>query len=236
MEKCYRGCGLDATYFSKKTGWRCHKSSSKCPVVKNKIGKSTSVTSKGRKQTPESRKKQSETLKRKYKSGELVMTEDRKQKIRESNIEHWNHTPRTPWNKGLTGAQEAWNKGLRKTEDPSVLDRDNPIYKDFRKYRNRVSTRTERTYTLHEAEINPNGYTRAKAGVVGAYHLDHIVSVRQGFELGLPVEALADKRNLQMLPWEENISKYDNKGKRVGSSQHDTEKLIQTLLKEYKEK
>lgn len=41
----------------------------------------------------------------------------------------------------------------------------------------------------------------------GGWHLDHIVSVRTGFEAGLPPEAVADLSNLRMIPAIENVRK-----------------------------
>lgn len=83
----------------------------------------------------ETKKKISDTLKRKYESGEIIttthsFTEEQKEKmsliskeIFENDENHtfkkynepWNKGKKgvqVPWNKGLKGAQEAWNKGL----------------------------------------------------------------------------------------------------------------------------
>lgn len=229
---CYRGCGNPATFYSKKTGWRCHKVSSRCPVVKAKIGKSNSVALQGKTQTQETKDKRAESLKKAYAEGRRD-PKDYAEKIREKNLEHWSKVKRVPWNKGKKGSQVAWNKGIKKEEMPHVLERDDPIYQDIRKYRNRISVRSERTYRKYEHEINPNGYVRARAGTDGAYHLDHIISVRQGFEIGLPVEAMSDKRNLKLIPWLSNIKKYDNKGMRNNSITVEVENLIEALKSEY---
>lgn len=85
----------------------------------------------------DSKKKISETLKRKYDSGEIkvIVTEDTKRKISQANkgriIDEaqkekisntlkgnipWNKGKKgvqVPWNKGIKGAQVAWNKGLK---------------------------------------------------------------------------------------------------------------------------
>ena len=79
--------------------------------------------------------------------------------------------------------------------------------KDFRRYRNRLKVLTEKTYTVYQDEINPNGYIRGVAGQEDAYHLDHIISARYGFDNDIPPEILARKENLQMLPWRDNIQK-----------------------------
>jgi len=44
-------------------------------------------------------------------------------------------------------------------------------------------------------------------GEEGAYTLDHIISLKKGFTEGIPPEQIGHIDNLQMLPWEENITK-----------------------------
>jgi len=48
---------------------------------------------------------------------------------------------------------------------------------------------------------------RGVNGQIGAYTLDHIISVKRGFIENIPAEKIGDISNLQMLPWEENITK-----------------------------
>lgn len=48
---------------------------------------------------------------------------------------------------------------------------------------------------------------RGVNGEEGAYTLDHKVSIRKGFLENIPAEKIANIENLQMLPWEENITK-----------------------------
>jgi hypothetical protein len=78
---------------------------------------------------------------------------------------------------------------------------------EYRRYSNRVHVLTRKIYEEHHTEINPNNYPRGLAGQAGIYHLDHIVSIRYGFDNNIPPEEIAVKENLQMLPWKENISK-----------------------------
>lgn len=78
---------------------------------------------------------------------------------------------------------------------------------EYRKYRNRVATLTKITYNQYKDIINPEGHTRAIAGVAGGYHLDHVISCREGFESNMPPEQISDVSNLQMLPWRDNIVK-----------------------------
>lgn len=48
---------------------------------------------------------------------------------------------------------------------------------------------------------------RGVNGEEGAYTLDHIISVKSGFMTNTSPEQIGDFSNLQMLPWEENITK-----------------------------
>ena len=48
---------------------------------------------------------------------------------------------------------------------------------------------------------------RGVNGQIGAYTLDHIISIRKGFIENIQAEKIGDISNLQMLPWEENITK-----------------------------
>jgi hypothetical protein len=156
---------------------------------------------KGHKPSKESIEKRRQKL-----IGHTVSEETRK-KISEKGKAYWSENSRTAWNKGLKGAQVPWNKGHRKRE-PVAAPKDD-VFASLQRYRNRVAVRTERTYNLFKEEINPQNLPRGKCGVPGAWQLDHITSVREGFEKRIPVEVISAKGNLQMLPWLENVRKYD---------------------------
>jgi len=208
MNCCYR-CGLPATYYiENKKEWACDKIPQKCPSVKSKIGKSNSIALKGRTAT----ETQKEALAR-SRVGRVV-PQDVRDRISKSNIETKNKMDIIPWNKGKKGLQVAWNKGLKKQESAEVLSRTDPAYSDFRKYRNRVAVRTRKTYELFKEEINPQNLPLGKCGIDGAYQIDHIITVRMGFEQGLLIEDISSKENLRIIPWLENIKKYDGKGLR----------------------
>jgi hypothetical protein len=72
-------------------------------------------------------------------------------------------------------------------------------------YKSAVTSLTEQTYTKHKESINPKKLPRGRAGEEGAYHLDHIVPKRFCFENGIPPEVCADRTNLQMIGWRENV-------------------------------
>ena len=53
----------------------------------------------------------------------------------------------------------------------------------------------------------PNVGKRGKAGVEGAYQLDHIIETSEGFVKGIHPKMIGDISNLQMITWEENNKK-----------------------------
>jgi hypothetical protein len=88
----------------------------------------------------------------------------------------------------------AWNK--------ATLDQGSLEY-----YRREIRTITERLYYNNKDVINPNNYPRGHAGQSGAYHIDHIISITEGFNKNIPIDDIASIDNLQMLPWRDNIIK-----------------------------
>lgn len=97
--------------------------------------------------------------------------------------------------------------------------------REFKNYRNQVDYATRMIYEANKDKINPNSLPLGKAGVDGAHHIDHIVSVRYGFEHDIPVELMATPSNLRVIPWLDNIQKYD----KIDESQ------IPTIIKQFLE-
>jgi hypothetical protein len=207
---CHRGCNLKATYTNFKGLPCCNKRASQCPVVKEKIGKKTSAALKGRSLSAERKAMQSESLKQQWADGRRTVTEE----VIERGRGLTKYRTTEPWNKGKTGLQVAWNKGLRKQESLEIISRDDPVYSNFKKYRNRVAVRTKKTYMLFKEEINPQNLPLGKCGVDSAHQIDHIITVRQGFEQNISIEEISAKENLQIIPWLDNVKKYDGKGLR----------------------
>jgi hypothetical protein len=75
---------------------------------------------------------------------------------------------------------------------------------EFQKYRNKVDVLTAKQ-PIHLLE---NFDKRGPAGKEGAYHLDHIISVWNGFHNDIPPEQIANIENLRMIPWLENQIKW----------------------------
>lgn len=76
-------------------------------------------------------------------------------------------------------------------------------------YRSKVYSLTAVNYRKHKKLINPDDLIRDKAGVDGAHHLDHIVSIKYCFDHNIPAEVCSHVSNLRMMGWRENISKRD---------------------------
>lgn len=76
---------------------------------------------------------------------------------------------------------------------------------EWQTYKAEVASLTNQTYKQHKKQINPNNLPRGKAGVDGAYHLDHIVPKRFCFDNNVPPPVCADVSNLQMIGWRENV-------------------------------
>jgi hypothetical protein len=212
---CKLGCGLPGLFQRKNGFYYCSEHNAKCPALRKKVGEKQSAWRAG-KNYEEIYGEDAGKMRaiRGEKSKGRTISEEQKKKISESNRKTKALNPKEPWNKGKKGLQVAWNKGLKKQEPLEILERDDPVYSNFRKYRNRVATRTRKNYELYKADINPENYKLGKAGIDGAYQIDHIVTVRHGFEQGIPIETIASPENLRVIPWLENVQKYDGKGSR----------------------
>ena len=55
----------------------------------------------------------------------------------------------------------------------------------------------------------PNFEYRGLCGVKGAYQLDHMYSILEGFKNGVESKIIANINNLEFIPWEENLKKRD---------------------------
>lgn len=80
--------------------------------------------------------------------------------------------------------------------------------KGFDQYSHEVRVLTERTYREHKSFINPNNHIRALSGIDGAYHLDHIISIKYCFSNNIPVELCSHRDNLRIIPWKKNAIKW----------------------------
>ncbi len=77
---------------------------------------------------------------------------------------------------------------------------------EWEKYRDDCRNLTKIVYKQNQILINPSNHILGVAGETGAYHLDHIISVKVGFERDIPKELICHVDNLQVIPWEANVS------------------------------
>jgi hypothetical protein len=76
---------------------------------------------------------------------------------------------------------------------------------EFKKYKSDVHRITsQQDISLLEHSDKPRG----RCGVDGAFQLDHIVSVKRGFDENIPAEVIGSIDNLQLLPWKQNRDKW----------------------------
>lgn len=71
----------------------------------------------------------------------------------------------------------------------------------FRMYKTHVWTMTNKNYRTYKDVVDPGGLRSRE------YHLDHMVSVREGFEKNVPPYIIADINNLIVIPAFDNLSK-----------------------------
>tara|TARA_R110002074_G_scaffold307450_1_gene478293 strand:- start:25 stop:612 length:588 start_codon:yes stop_codon:yes gene_type:complete len=83
----------------------------------------------------------------------------------------------------------------------------NPNMDEYRRYSNTVHKFTRKTYNENKEIINPENRKRALAGTEDGWQLDHIITIREGFNNNIPPEDLAKIGNLRMLPWRENLKR-----------------------------
>lgn len=88
-------------------------------------------------------------------------------------------------------------------------------------YKSKVNKITDITYNTYKLEIDPNNLRGIN------HHLDHIVSIKDGFINEVPSEIIGSKFNLRIITNKENLSKNSNSDKEIF-------KLIEEYKNEYK--
>lgn len=77
--------------------------------------------------------------------------------------------------------------------------------KEYKTYARKVHRLSGKIYNENIDIINPERHPRTLNGVEGGWQLDHIMSIKECFLLGKPVEEAASLENLRMLPWKDNL-------------------------------
>lgn len=130
------------------------------------------------------------------------------------------------WSKYSERRKEYWNtdegikirkeKGIKISKSKSGVPciktrgelngRYNPRLKEFKRYAYDVRRYTK-FHFKEEVQNLPNFEKTGRAGVLGAYQLDHKVSIKYGFENNISPSIIGHITNLEMIPWELNRSK-----------------------------
>lgn len=74
---------------------------------------------------------------------------------------------------------------------------------EFTKYKRKVVSVTKKQ-PIHNLK---NFYKRGVSGVDGNYHLDHKFSIVEGFKHKISPEIIGNIKNLEFIPWMENVKK-----------------------------
>lgn len=124
------------------------------------------------------------------KNGTYKLTDDHKQKISENTVFS--------------------NTGKNHVRIKKILEENSITYEeylnklnDYERYKREVMNLTKR---LDVSSLD-NYDKRGRAGVSGAYHLDHKIEISEGYVKGISPRELAKIDNLQFIPWEENMKK-----------------------------
>ena len=81
----------------------------------------------------------------------------------------------------------------------------NPNKDKYEKYRSEVVRITrQQDLTILENYDKPRGL----CGVEGAYQLDHIISIKYGFDNNISPDIIGNVNNLQFITWQENRAKW----------------------------
>lgn len=101
---------------------------------------------------------------------------------------------------GSCGPKHRMNTALKGYMEKYARDYNLNEYQDYMKATRQLS---DKMYKLFKHEINPENHRRGKF----QYHLDHKFPIIECFKQGWSIMEAAAPSNLQMLPWNENLSK-----------------------------
>lgn len=105
---------------------------------------------------------------------------------------------------GYKNIGNAW--GFTSDKSGSNHPRWNPNKPAYAEYKSKVySVTRKQNLSLLENYEKPRGL----CGIDGAYQLDHIISIKQGFAKNIDPEIIGSISNLQFIPWQNNRNKSD---------------------------
>jgi hypothetical protein len=108
---------------------------------------------------------------------------------------------------GLSGYQKASRKAAPKVRATNVINGNwipDEQQSAFRKYELSMKRATGK----FDLATLKNYHLRGPCGTVGSFNIDHRFSVHEGFLKNIPPEIIGHICNLEMKPWEQNLSKW----------------------------
>lgn len=124
------------------------------------------------------------------KNGTDKLTDDHKQKISQSTIFSKKGKDHIRIQKILNEHNISYDAYLDKLDD-------------FKRYKREVTLLTNSV----DVSSLENYDKRGRAGIKGAYHLDHKIEISEGYLQGIHPYELSKIENLEFIPWEENMKK-----------------------------
>lgn len=94
-------------------------------------------------------------------------------------------------------------RGIAKRNGYETYEEYQATLSDWEKYKNEVWRITNQQPLM----LLENFDKRGPSGQEGAYQIDHMYSILKGFKNQIPPALIGDIKNLQMLPWLENLQK-----------------------------
>lgn len=82
-----------------------------------------------------------------------------------------------------------------------------PRRDEIKVYTRMVRRETKKSHRIYSTWENFDKIGRS--GVVGAYQIDHVIPIKYGFDNGICPSVIGHINNLQIIPWEQNRSKWD---------------------------
>lgn len=108
----------------------------------------------------------------------------------------------------IENAYKIQDEIFKKIENSKILNGynlDKAYLADFYLYKKEVLKQSERTYKLYKNEIDSTNIRGVKNNI--EHHLDHIVSIKDGFINSVPTEIISSKYNLKILSLTDNCKK-----------------------------
>jgi hypothetical protein len=115
-----------------------------------------------------------------------------------------------PWNKGKQNVQEKLygenHPGIKYKMKKLGLDWD--TYNNWKHNKNRYKKEVWRITNQQEIyKLKNYDKPRKRAGYIGGYQLDHIMSIDEGWSKQIDPNVIGNINNLQFITWEKNLKK-----------------------------